>query len=128
MVFYTQDSRDETYSPFCIQAIAMAANSQDTITVVDALGAHEIAIRQAEAQPEEVGDFVVYARKTTVNVPDETYFTQPAGTKVLPIYSRAFGPACKADCRAFIASANDKFMMELDELHAKIERVEVGEE
>ncbi len=128
MVFYTQESRDETYAPFCIQAIAMPANAQDSILVVDALGVHEIAIQPAEIRPEETGDFVVYARKTAVNVPDETYFVQPAGTRVLPIYSRAFGPASKADCRAFIASANDKFMVELDELHAKIERVEGRED
>jgi len=63
-----------------------------------------------------------------VNVPDETFFTQPLGTKVLPIYSRAFGPSSKRECDAFIAAANNDFMMELDALHAKIERVEGGDE
>lgn len=128
MVFYTQETCDETYTPFAVQAIAIAENSQDRITISDALGTHGVAIQPAEVKPEDTGDFFVYARKTTVKVPDETYFILPAGTRVLPIYRRAFGPASKADCRAFIASANNRFMMELDELHAKIARVEVGED
>ncbi len=130
MVFYTQNTRNETYSPFCLQAIVMVSEDKSTILVNDALGRHEISIRPAEvvAEARDAGDHIVYARKTAVNVPDETYFTQPVGTKVLPIFARAFGPACKADCAAFIASANVDFMMELDQLHAKIERAEVGED
>ena len=130
MVFYTQESLVESYSPFCLQAIVMVGDNQDTLTVLDALGEHEIAIRPAEivVPEEDMGRYIVYARKTAIDVPDETYFTQPVGTKVLPIFSRAFGPACKADCAAFIAVANDRFMTELDELHAKIERVEGRDE
>lgn len=129
-VFYTQDCRDERHTPFCQHAIIMAEGEQSSISVIDALGKHEIQIARAdiltpEGQP---GMYIVYARKTAVNVPDETYFTQPLGTKVLPIYSRAFGPSSKAECDAFIASANNDFMVELDALHAKIERVEAREE
>jgi len=130
MVFYTQDSRDESYSPFCLQAIVMVADDQDTIVMVDALGQHEIRVKPAEVKrrDETSGLHIVYARNSSVNVPDETYFTQPVGTKVLPIFARAYGPSCKPDCEAFIASANADFMMELDMLHAKIERAEAGED
>ncbi len=130
MVFYTQESCTENYSPFCLQALVMVEGKNDTMIVMDALGEQVIAIQPAKrAAPEEdSGPYIVYTRKSAVNVPDETYFIQPVGTKVLPIYSRTFGPANKADCDAFIATANDKFMVELDELHAKIERVEVGED
>lgn len=130
MVFYTQDSRDESYSPFFLQAIVMLENNRDTVLLVDALGQHEIRVKPTEAKlrEETSGQHIVYARNTSVNVPDETYFTQPVGTKVLPIFKRAYGPASKADCEAFIASANVDFMMELDQLHAKIERAEVGED
>jgi len=130
MVFYTQESRDETYSPFCLQAIVIVSEGQNAVLVNDALGRHAIDIRPAEkvAVEQDAGDHIVYARKSAVNVPDETYFTLPVGTKVLPIFARAYGPASKADCAAFIASANVDFMMELDQLHAKIERAEVGED
>ncbi len=130
MVFYTQDSRDETYSPFCLQAIVMASDGQNSVIVSDALGHHEINIRPAEkvVVAQDARDHIVYARKSVLNVPDETFFTQSVGTKVLPIYAHAFGPASKADCTAFIASANVDFMMELDQLHAKLERAEVGED
>ncbi len=130
MVFYTQECRDEAHTPFCLQAIIRVEGYSNVVLVVDALGAHEIAICPAEGVVAEsdTGSHIVYARKTAVNVPDETYFTLPIGTKVLPIYSRAFGPSSKTECAAFIASANNDFMMELDELHAKIERVERREE
>ena len=129
-VFYTQDCRDEYHTPFYLQAIVVAEDEQRTVAVTDAFGRHEITIRAAEqpAPEEDAGDYIVYARKTSVNVPDETFFTQAVGTKVLPIYSRAFGPSSKAACAAFIASANNDFMMELDALHAKIERVEGRED
>ena len=130
LVFYTQETGDEFYTPFCLHAKVLVADARDTLIVIDALGEHEIAIQPAEkVEPDaDGGSYIVYARKTAIDVPDETYFTLPVGTKVLPIYSRAFGPAGKNECRAFIAMANDKFMVELDELHAKIERVEVGED
>ncbi|MBL1436071.1 MAG: hypothetical protein COB08_007715 [Rhodobacteraceae bacterium] len=130
LVFYTQDSREEAHTPFCLQAILMVEGDSNVVLVVDALGTQEVAIRPAEnmTPEEDTGAHIVYARKTVVNVPDETYFTLPVGTKVLPIYSRAFGPSSKAECTAFIASANNDFMMELDELHAKIERVDGREE
>jgi len=130
MVFIAQDCEEESYFPFCAQAIVLVEGSQNTVSVSDALGSYEIAIQPAgQAAPEESqGDHIVYARTTAVNVPDETYFTQPVGTKVLPIYARAFGPAKKAECAAFIASANADFMMELDQLHAKIERAEGRED
>lgn len=123
LVFYTQDSREEAHTPFCLQAILMVEDDRNIVSIVDALGTHEIAIRPAEkiAAEEDTGAHIVYARKTTVDVPDETYFTLPVGTKVLPIYSRAFGPSSKGACDEFIASANIDFMMELDQLHAKIE-------
>ncbi len=130
MVFYTQKSCLETYTPFCLQAVMAVAENRSTIAVRDALGLHEIAIRPAVlgVPEQDEGQYCVYARKTAVRVPDETYFIQPAGTKVLPIFSHAYGPASKAECAAFIASANMDFMMELDQLHAKIERAEVGED
>jgi len=129
-VFYTQDCRAEKHVPFCQQAILVVEDDQDSVFVADALGRHEIAIRPAEnlVPDKQPGAHIVYARKTAVNVPDETFFTQPLGTKVLPIYSRAFGPSSKTECDAFIAAANNDFMMELDALHAKIERVEGREE
>ena len=129
-VFYTQETTVESYTPFCLQVYVMADNNTGTILVRDALGLHELAIQAAPViRPEEdTGRYIVYARKAAIDVPDETYFTQPVGTKVLPIYSRAFGPASKAHCAEFVATANDKFMIELDELHAKIERVEGREE
>ena len=125
-VFYTQDCREEKHTPFCRQAVLIAGNDQNTVFVTDALGRHEVTIHSADvvAITDQTGTHIVYARKTSLNVPDETFFTQPLGTKVLPIYSRAFGPSSKAECDAFIAAANDDFMMELDALHAKIERVE----
>jgi len=130
MVFYIQDSRDESYVPFCLQSIGMVADESETIVVVDALGRHDVRIQPAAVNQKEEpsGQHIVYARKSSVNVPDETYFTQPVGTKVLPIFTRAYGPSSKPDCEAFIASANVDFMMELDQLHAKIERAEVGED
>jgi len=130
MVFYTQDSRDETYSPFCLQTIVMATEGQTSVLVNDALGGHEIRIRPAEMEATEPDtcEYIVYARKSALNVPDETYFTQPVDTKVLPIYARAYGPASKVECAAFISSANMDFMMEWDQLHAKIEQAEVGED
>jgi len=130
MVFYIQDSREESYSPFCLQVIVMVDNDGDSVLMVDALGRHEISVKPAEvkAREEKRGLHIVYARKSSVNVPDETYFTQPVGTKVLPIFARAYGPSSKPDCEAFIASANADFMVELDQLHAKIERAEVGED
>ena len=129
-VFYTQDSRIEKPTPFCQHVILMVESDQDSVFVVDALGRHEVAISPAESvvPEDQTGVYIVYARKTAVNVPDETFFTQPVGTKVLPIYSRAFGPSSKAECDAFIADANNDFMMELDQLHAKFERAEVGED
>jgi len=130
MVFYIQESRDESYSPFCLQTIVMVEDDSETVVIVDALGRHEIPVKPADDVMREdlSGEHIVYARKSSVNVPDETYFTQPVGTKVLPIFSRAYGPSSKPDCEAFIASANADFMMELDQLHAKIERAEVGED
>ena len=129
-VFYTQETAIESYTPFCLQVFVMADKDMNTIVVRDALGAHELVIQAALVMtPEEdSGHYIVYARKAAIDVPDETYFTQPVGTKVLPLYNRAYGPASKADCATFIATANDKFMIELDELHAKIERVEGQEE
>ena len=129
-VFYTQDCREEKHKPFCQHAILVAEADQTAIFVMDALGRHEVVIGAAESvEPEDQsGEHIVYARKTALNVPDETFFTQPVGTKVLPIYSRAFGPSSKPECDAFIAAANDDFMMELDALHAKIERVEGRDE
>jgi len=129
-VFYTQEATEECYTPFCLQAFVMADKCSTSILVKDALGVHELAIQApvAKAEDADTGSYVVYARKAAVDVPDETYFIQPVGTKVLPIYSRAYGPASKADCAAFISTANDRFMQELDELHAKIERVEGREE
>ncbi len=129
LVFIAQDCAEESYIPFCTEAIVVASADDETVSVRDALGQYDIAIQPAEAAvPEDAGEHIVYARNTAVNVPDETYFTQPVGTKVLPIYARAFGPASKSACAAFIASANADFMVELDQLHAKIERAEGGEE
>ena len=130
IVFYTQEAAVESYTPFCLQAFVMVDKNSTTILVKDALAVHELAIQAATVKPEvaDTGSYVVYARKAAIDVPDETYFTQPVGTKVLPLYTRAFGPASKSDCTAFIATANDRFMQELDELHAKIERVEGREE
>lgn len=130
LVFYTQESDDEFYTPFCLHAKVLVADARDTLIVIDALGEQEIAIQPAEkVEPvEDDGRYFVFARKTAIDVPDETYFTLPVGTKVLPIYTHAFGPASKADCASFIAMANDRFMTELDELHAKIERVEGRED
>ena len=129
-VFYTQECREEQHTPFCQQVIMVVEDGCDSVFVMDALGRHEVSIQKAEIkEPDnQPGVHIVYARKTAVNVPDETFFTQPLGTKVLPIYSRAFGPSSKAECDAFIAAANDDFMMELDALHAKIERVEGQED
>jgi len=129
-VFYTQEHAEESYTSFCLQAFVMVDKNSNAILVKDALGVHELPIQAPVVKPEEAdtGLYIVYARKAAIDVPDETYFTQPVGTKVLPIYSRAYGPASKADCAAFIATANDRFMEELDELHAKIERVEGREE
>ena len=125
-VFYTQDSTEESYTPFCLQAYVMADKKSTNLLVKDALGVHELAIQAPVLKSEvsDTGSYIVYARKAAIDVPGETYFTQPVGTKVLPLYTRAFGPASKADCAAFIATADDRFMRELDELHAKIERVE----
>ncbi len=130
LVFYTQDSSKETHTPFCQQVIMVVEDGCNTVFVMDALGQHEVSIQQAIIQEpsDQPGMHIVYARKTAVNVPDETFFTQPLGTKVLPIYSRAFGPSSKAECDAFIAAANNDFMMELDALHAKIEGVERQED
>jgi len=129
-VFYTHESATESYTPFCLQAFVIVEGSKEMLAVTDALGTHELALQAPKAKTvaADTGRYIVYARKAAIDVPDETYFTQPVGTKVLPIYSRAFGPASKARCAEFITTANDKFMIELDELHAKIERVEVGEE
>jgi len=129
-VLYTQETCVESYTPFTLEAMVMVEGAQNAVIVIDAFGLHEIPIRAAKnSMPEpDTRLHMVYARKTAIDVPDETYFTLPVGTKVLPIYSHAFGPACKGDCAAFIATANDKFMMELDALHAKIERVEGRDE
>ncbi len=129
-VFYTQEDSVESYTPFCLQAFVMVDTNGASLFVKDALGVHKLAIQAAKvkASEEDTGSYIVYARKAAIDVPDETYFTQPVGTKVLPIYNRAFGPASKAHCAEFIATANDKFMIELDELHAKIEKVEGREE
>ena len=77
MVFYIQDSRDESYSPFCLQTIVMVEGDHDTVVMVDALGQHEIRVKPAEIKVREDarGQYIVYARKSSINVPDETYFT-----------------------------------------------------
>ena len=130
MVLYTQETCMESYTPFAIEMMVMVEGEHAIVQVLDALGLHEITIqpRKTRAQEPDTGSYMVYARKSAVDVPDETYFILPVGTKVLPIYTRSFGPAPKAGCDAFIASENNDFMMELDELHAKIERVEGREE
>jgi len=74
--------------------------------------------------PEDVGLHIVYARNTAVYVSDESYFTRPVGTQVLPVYARTFGLASTSACAALIATANAGFMVELDQIHAKIERAE----
>lgn len=128
-VFYTQETREESHTPFCLQAIVLASDGQSTVAVSDAFGRRQIKIEAADPAPLIApGEHIVYARFSALDLPDETYFTQPVGTKVLPIYKRVFGPASKQDCDGFIASANNDFMMELDALHAKIERVEGRED
>ena len=94
-VFYTQDFREEKHVAFSQDAILVVEDEQTSLFVVDALGRHEIEIRPAENQQHgaQSSAHFVYARKNAVNVPDETFFTQPLGTKVLPIYNRAFGPS-----------------------------------
>ena len=130
MVFYTQECCVESYTPFSLQAIVVASSSSAFVTVIDALGEHQLAIQPAEIielEPEteeDMGPHMVYIRQSATEIAEEAYFTVPASTNVLPIFIRAYGPASKRDCAAFIASGNEDFLDELEQLHLKIRKVE----
>lgn len=94
--------------PFVVSAVFAYPKDRDSVTIIDAAGAHEIKIGgeinwlQMEAQADE-GQFIVYrqiGRSNCLIVPHD---------RIVPaIFARAFGPASQADCKAWAAQHCDK--------------------
>lgn len=121
LVFYTQESREETFTPFRLETIVLNSAGSDSLTVIDALGAHQILITSGNAEGREddassendTEKYLVYCRPQGVSQPKEVCFMVPVGTRVLPLYREAFGPAGKRDCAAFIAADTHPFLEKL---------------
>lgn len=125
-IFYTQEDSVETFTPFKLQVIVMVNEGDTIVSVMDALGEHRIKIAASRQEEPEVlaGDlreqFLVYFRKDNAKPNKSAYFMVPVGTKVLPIFKRAYGPSHKHDCNSFIDASNFDFLDELALIHDKL--------
>lgn len=120
MAFYIEDVCLKALKPFELSVIVSGSNEAESITVVDSIGRHEVPVitvssinvsEQPFAAACDLDEFCVYAR-----VPAPFTGQQHQGCIVLPadvivaaIYYRAFGPASKADCDAFVEENCIKF-------------------
>jgi len=123
LVFYTQESREETFSPFVLETIVLNECEDESLFVLDALGLNNVHIEPAIEQPTETtaelqdsGQHMVYCRPAGASARPEACFMVPVGTKVLPIYRSAFGPAGKPACAEFIAAETHPFLEKLHDL------------
>ena len=118
MVFYTQDCREEDFSPFQLETIVLNESEAEGLIVLDALGLHNVEIApatQEAEQPlsddaEDAVQHLVYCRPKGAGDIREACFMVPVGTKVLPIFRLAYGPANKQDCASFIAAETHPFL------------------
>lgn len=89
--------------PFMLSAVFAFPKGEDSVTIIDAAGAHRIKLSSefiwSAAQTRAGEDlFIVYR-----NLNDASCLTVPQDKIVPAIYTRVFGPASQADCATWAA-------------------------
>ena len=112
MVFIVDDYCLKALKPFSVEAIMTSRSSATSITVRDAVGEHQISIlqpREKSSEPSllvsasDLDEYLVYAKLPKLDGAHHGCIVVPADTFVTGIHYRAFGPASKADCQAFVS-------------------------
>lgn len=107
LVFYVPNFCLTALRPFEVEAIMINDVGARTITVFDATGEHAVPIQQSvevrDAEPVE-GDeaYVVHARLPRTGDHHHGCLVVPESVLVTAIHYRAFGPAAKDECDAFV--------------------------
>lgn len=113
MIFYTQDVCLKALKPFNVEVTIPNTTGATSILVYDALGEQYVPIEYDVefAEPEASGpieccadkdEYIVYARLPKPGSGHQGCIVVPADSVVIAIYYKAFGPAPKAECDAFV--------------------------
>ena len=128
MVFYVQDICQEALRPFKSEVIMLNAKGAKGIHVRDAVGEHEVPIKQA-VPVTDIGSVVkaaankdeyrVYALLT--GIVDKHYgcIIVPVGAIVPAIYYTVYGPASMKECQAFVADNCSQELPDFGEAEAR---------
>ncbi|WP_424993574.1 hypothetical protein [Oceaniradius stylonematis] len=115
MVFYTPDVCMTALRPFEVSVVMSNVGGASSLRVFDATGENEVKIRHESDREQttnlqsalEKDQFVVHARVPKGASGHHGCIVVPADMVVSAIYYRAYGPASKADCDAFVAKNCD---------------------
>ncbi len=109
MVFYIQDHCEKALCPFKSEVVMVNSTDANSLTIRDATGDVDVPILQpfevlAEPSPLQFGgaqQHIVYA-KLPHSSSHHGCIVVPEDTLVTAVHYRAFGPAPKSECEAFV--------------------------
>jgi hypothetical protein len=102
MIFFVPNVCVKRPKYFEVSVTMANSTSAEAIVVHDAAGMNEVPIRQQIETEDE--QYVVYARLPRSEAGHSGCFVIPADSFVTAIHYRAFGPASRMECEAFVQS------------------------
>ncbi len=111
MVFFQEEVCLKALKPFSVDVVMINSVGARSISVTDATGEHSVPVKsQFESMDTEVtlkallgeDEYVVYAKLPKSGDTHHGCIVVPVDTMVTAIHYRAFGPASKSDCEAFV--------------------------